>query len=167
MYARCPARAKTGSGEAVMSFLIRLRSVFSWSVFAVVAGVFSSPANDVALFAQVPPSEVMVQDVDILTRGPVHEAFAVPVGNDPVVSVVVPKQPPADIEELAPEVSTSDPNAQWIGGYWAWDDERQDFLWVSGLWRSPPPEHRWIAGYWIDAPGGYQRVSGFWSPITV
>ncbi|MGC3972730.1 MAG: hypothetical protein QM775_36930 [Pirellulales bacterium] len=117
--------------------------------------------------AQAPGGEYAATDIEVLTRGPIHEAFAVPVGNDPTASPVVPKQPPADIEEVPPEVSLSDARAEWIGGYWAWDEERQDFLWISGVWRSPPPEHRWVAGYWTEAPGGFQRISGFWAPTTI
>ena len=36
----------------------------------------------------------------------------------------------------------------WIPGYWAWDDERADFLWVSGIWRALPPGRQWVPGYW-------------------
>lgn len=107
------------------------------------------------------------QDAEVLTRGPVHDAFAMPVGLDPVPGVVVPNQPPADIEELPPEVAVEDPNAEWIAGYWNWDEERNDFIWISGVWRVAPPDHRWVAGYWTEVQGGFQRISGFWAPIEV
>ena len=56
-------------------------------------------------------------------------------------------------------------NAAWIPGYWSWDDERRDFIWVSGVWRVPPPGFQWMPGYWQDAQGqGYQRISGYWMP---
>jgi len=51
----------------------------------------------------------------------------------------------------------------WIGGYWAWDDERSDFMWVSGTWRTPPPGKKWVAGYWRDGSGSWQWVPGFWT----
>jgi len=107
------------------------------------------------------------QDAEVLTRGPIHDAFAMPVGLDPVPGAVVPRQPPADIEELPPEVAVEDPNAEWIAGYWNWDDEREDFIWISGVWRVAPPEHRWVAGYWTEVQGGFQRISGFWAPTQV
>jgi hypothetical protein len=53
---------------------------------------------------------------------------------------------------------------QWIGGYWAWDGDRQDFLWVSGVWRVPPPGRQWVPGYWNQVDGGWQWVPGFWAP---
>jgi hypothetical protein len=50
----------------------------------------------------------------------------------------------------------------WIPGYWAWDEDRHDFLWVSGVWRAPPPGKRWVAGYWREAGDGWQWVRGVW-----
>src|SRR5205823_1171204 len=40
--------------------------------------------------------------LEVQARGPVHEAFAEP-GTPPAAAPVVPKQPPAPIEELPPE----------------------------------------------------------------
>ena len=48
-------------------------------------------------------------------------------------------------------------------GYWAWDDGRNDFLWVSGFWRVPPPGRSWVPGGWRQAAGGWQWNSGFWT----
>ena len=77
------------------------------------------------------------EGVQVLTRGPVHEAFAETVTFDPEPGIVVPKAPPAAIEELPPDQKPEGANVAWIPGYWGWDDERSDFLWVSGVWRSP------------------------------
>src|SRR5205085_795065 len=81
-------------------------------------------------------------------RGPVHEAFA-PLAADPEPTKSIAKRPPAPIEELPPD---DKPNGAviWISGYWAFDDERNDFLWVSGTWRAPPPGKQWVAGYWRE-----------------
>lgn len=113
--------------------------------------------------AQAPQT---MEGVEALTRGPIHEAFAEPVSNDPVASPVVPKQPPDPIEELPAEARPDDPNAEWVSGYWIWDDEQGEYLWVSGIWRSPPSGMRWVPGYWTQVQGGYQRVGGFWSPAA-
>ena len=48
----------------------------------------------------------------------------------------------------------------WIPGYWAWDDERTDFLWVSGIWRALPPGRQWVPGYWGRSGQGAQWTSG-------
>src|SRR5690554_1961516 len=77
-----------------------------------------------------PGAEEAAGDIQALTRGPLHEAFAEPVSVDPATSVAVPQQPPEPIEELPPEARPDDPNAVWIPGYWIWSDEQNDFLWV-------------------------------------
>jgi hypothetical protein len=98
--------------------------------------------------------------VEALTRGPVHEAFATPTATDPKPSPVVGKRPPADIDEDPPEFRPE--GSVWISGYWEWDAELADFIWISGLWRVPPPEMRWVPPYWTEVDGGWQRVAGFW-----
>lgn len=107
------------------------------------------------------------EDVETLLRGPLHEAFAEPIPLNPQPATVVPKQPPEPIEELPPEAKPADQNVIWIPGYWAWDEEREDFLYVSGVWRVPPQDRRWVPGYWTQTQGGYQWVSGFWSATGV
>ena len=86
--------------------------------------------------------------VEVLTRGPVHEAFAETITFDPEPGIVVPKAPPDPIEEMAPDQRPEGANVTWIPGYWGWDDERNDFLWVSGIWRALPPGRQWVPGYW-------------------
>lgn len=100
--------------------------------------------------------------MEVLTRGPVHEAFAEPVTFDPQPGIVVPKEPPPAIEEVPPGEKPAG-DVIWIPGYWGWDDERKDFIWVSGIWRQAPPGLRWVPGYWRKADNGNQWVSGFWS----
>ncbi len=100
---------------------------------------------------------------DVMTRGPIHEAFAEPVTSGGVSPLVVPKKPPEPIDEVPPDAKPADETAVWIGGYWAWDDERKDFEWVSGVWRVPPPGQRWVTGYWTAVSGGYSWVPGFWA----
>ena len=51
----------------------------------------------------------------------------------------------------------------WMPGYWSWDEERKDYLWVSGFWRSPPPGRQWTPGHWKDTTGGWQWAPGFWA----
>src|SRR6185503_20442411 len=79
--------------------------------------------------AQPPDNDV--PGAQVLTRGPVHEAFAGMVTFNPEPGIVVTKAPPDIIEEVPPEERPEGNNVTWIPGYWAWDDERSDFLWVS------------------------------------
>jgi hypothetical protein len=101
--------------------------------------------------------------VEVLTRGPVHEAFAETISFDPEPGVVVPKAAPDAIEELPPDQKPEGANVDWIPGYWAWDDERTDFLWVSGIWRALPPGRQWVPGYWAASGRGSQWISGYWA----
>lgn len=124
------------------------------------AGALILSSGTPALSAEVEAA----QDVEILTRGPVHEAFAESVSFDPEAGLIVSSAPPEDIEELPPEQQPDGDNVTWIPGYWAWDDDRSDFLWISGIWRNLPPERQWVPGYWDALEGGqYQWTSGYWS----
>ena len=99
----------------------------------------------------------------MLTRGPVHEAFAETITFDPEPGIVAPQAPPADIEEVPPQQRPEGKNLAWIPGYWAWDDERNDFLWLSGIWRALPPGRQWVPGYWGQSQQGAQWTSGYWA----
>ena len=115
-----------------------------------------------------PPGQVAAEvGAQVLTRGPVHEAFAETVTFDPLPGIVVPKAPPAAIEELPPGQKPVGGNVAWIPGYWGWDDERSDFLWVSGIWRDLPPGRQWVPGYWGKSAQGFQWTSGYWAGAKV
>ena len=101
------------------------------------------------------------QGVEVLARGPVHEAFATPTA-DPTPTKPVSKQPPKPLDEMPPE-QKPEGDVAWIGGYWGWDDDRKDYLWVSGIWRTPPPGKQWVAGYWRASADQWQWVPGFWT----
>jgi hypothetical protein len=135
----------------------RLLHTVALSLLAAAATVLIAPMAT----GQDPPSIAgEVEGIETLTHGPIHEAFAAPTGVDPTPGPLVSKQPPAAIEEEPPELKAE--GAIWISGYWEWDDEMKDFIWVSGNWRVPPPGMRWVPTYWVEAEGGWQRVPGFW-----
>lgn len=121
--------------------------------------------NKAAALQRGPPDGV--EGVEVLTRGPVHEAFAETVTFDPEPGVVVAKAAPDAIEELPPEQKPAGANVDWIPGYWAWDDERSDFLWISGIWRDLPPGRQWVSGYWAKSGRGSQWTSGYWADAKV
>jgi hypothetical protein len=99
--------------------------------------------------------------VEVQSRGPIHEAFATPT-TEPAPTKPVEKAPPKAIDEMPP-AEKPEGNAIWIPGYWAWDDDKKDYLWVSGTWRTPPPSKHWMAGYWKEESGQYGWVPGFWT----
>ena len=94
-------------------------------------------------------SAIAADDVEVLGRGPVHDAYAEPSERAPVATPVIPKEPPKAIEELPPDQKPVGDNVQWISGYWAWDTDKKDFIWVSGFWRNVPPGRTWMAGSWM------------------
>src|SRR5262245_46918921 len=98
----------------------------------------------VALAQAQPPRPMPPGDVaQELTRGPIHEAFGQPTVFDPQPGPVAPKAPPEAIEEAPPDQKPEGDNVAWIPGYWAWDDESKEFIWVSGFWRAVPPDQAW------------------------
>ena len=146
--------------------LLTRRAAIGWLSWAMACGLFvgSLPAR-----AQDPPPAPAPAEngnEQVLTRGPIHEAFAAPVVHDPQSGPVIPKEPPAPVEEMPPDQKPSGQNVQWIPGYWSWDQERNDFLWISGVWREPPPGRQWVPGYWHQVEGGFQWVSGDWVPVS-
>jgi hypothetical protein len=130
-----------------------------------VAALLSTPESE-AQPPSGPPTAAPADDpapqkgVEVQTRGPIHEAFATPTA-EPVPTAPVTKAPPKPIQEMAPE-QKPEGDAVWIGGYWAWDDDRKDYLWVSGVWRVVPPGKQWVAGYWREEGDQWQWVPGFW-----
>jgi WXXGXW repeat (2 copies) len=116
--------------------------------------------------APVPADEPEVpKGVDVQARGPVHEAFANPTAENGATPGI-PKKPPAPLEEMPP-AEKPEGQVAWIGGYWHWDEDRQDFTWVSGCWRATPANRQWIGGYWREQGEQWQWVSGFWAASSV
>ncbi|MBN1907972.1 MAG: YXWGXW repeat-containing protein [Deltaproteobacteria bacterium] len=113
-----------------------------------------------------PPPVPYEEQPEVQTRGPVNEAFAQPVAIEENEGYIVPKAPPVDIEETLPAKRPVGEQFAWIPGYWAWDSERDDHIWISGCWRAVPPGKYWNPGYWAKVQGGYRWVAGFWAPVS-
>jgi hypothetical protein len=111
-----------------------------------------------------PKDIVVLQDpIEVQTRGPLHEAFAQPFDLQSEPGTLIQQEPPAPIPEEPPEQRPDAENAEWIPGYWAWDSQGQEFMWISGVYRVPPQGRNFIPGYWQHTPDGWRWVSGFWS----
>jgi hypothetical protein len=119
-----------------------------YRLFLVIAWMMVSPVYGVMM--------PLVQDV------PIHEAYLLKVSGN-LVEDAVPAAPPTPIRENIPE--SIDPTAIWIPGYWAWISEIDDFKWVCGVWRFPPPGRVWVPGGWEEFEDGWVWIHGFWSPI--
>lgn len=141
-----------------------LLAVLIFATAARVAEVESLPPGPPPAGAESPrESPDQGATPEVLTRGPIHEAYAAPVATGGLKPLTVPKAPPPPVEEVPPDVKPEDESAIWIPGYWAWDDDRKDFIWVSGVWRAPPSGATWVAGYWTEVDGGWRWVPGFWT----
>jgi hypothetical protein len=84
--------------------------------------------------AEQPPPIPSEGQPEVLTRGPVNEAFAQPIKLEDQPGLVAPTAPPANIEEVPPAE------------------------------RSAGEQFAWVPGYWAKAAGGWQWVAGFWTP---
>jgi hypothetical protein len=135
---------------------------------AAVAVAFSGPVLCLAQTARplADPTPALTRGIDVLASGQVHEAYAQPVGLQPEPSPVVPKGPPAPIPEEPPDLRPEGDNIQWIGGYWAWDADRNEFIWISGTYRNAPPGQTYVPGYWENTPDGWRWVPGLWAPAS-
>lgn len=121
------------------------------------AGLFIFP---IPAAAQAATDEAGYEE---LTRGPVHEAFAESVNFNPTPGIIVDVAPPDPVDELPPELKPEGDNVLWIPGYWMWDEDTSDYLWISGVWRDIPPGRQWTPGYWNDLESGeWQWVAGYW-----
>jgi hypothetical protein len=100
--------------------------------------------------------------VQVQKEGPIHEAFAASRSQSLQPPQQVNKQPPPDLNEEMPNEKPDEDNAQWIPGYWEANGPN-DFVWVSGCWRVPPPGRQWVCGYWQSANGKWRRQRGFWT----
>jgi WXXGXW repeat (2 copies) len=133
-----------------------------WAASPAPGAPWQGPVADVPPPPPLPPADGQPQGAEVLTRGPVHEAFAEPVVFDPKPGPLIPRQPPQPVEEAPPDQKPDGVNVHWIPGYWSWDDSRSDFIWVSGLWRDLPPGRQWVPGYWSQDAGNYRWVTGAW-----
>lgn len=128
--------------------------------------VCSPPAAAQEAAAPAMPAEELPAGSQVLARGQVHEAFAKPVTMDPQAPVLVSKRPPEALQEMPPAERPAGAEIVWVPGYWAWDEDRSDFIWISGCWRNAPPKTYWVPGYWLQSSSGWQWIAGFWKPVT-
>lgn len=124
---------------------------------AFAAGMFLVSGTKAHAYDAAYPNDSM----EVLTTGALHEAYAEPTQLNPADGVVTFKAPPEAIEEIPPS-EKPEGDVIWIPGYWAWDVQRDDYIWISGVWRVAPYNRSWVPGYWSRVNGGWSWVSGFW-----
>src|SRR5262249_55396444 len=138
-------------------------SMTRWSLFLVCAlAPFASLLMAPTLRADE-PAKAADPDIQIDARGPIHEAYAQPHQAVAGPNEPAPKKPPEPIPEEPANEKPTGKNVKWIPGYWQWDNDRKDFIWVSGFWRDVPEGRRWIMGYWAETAEGARWVNGHWA----
>ncbi len=146
-------------------FRIDLHGV-AWMAFvAVVVGGSATLAVSGEEGNSAPPPVPEQEQPEVLSGGPVHEAFAGPVNLQPQDILSAPREPPPAVDEQPPDRSPEKQGLIWVPGYWAWDDDDENFIWVSACWRAAPPGMIWTPGYWAPREGAWAWVSGYWKPI--
>jgi hypothetical protein len=108
--------------------MMNIRRVFRWCLVTGLVALSTGWGLDGAWGAQLRQPPAVEEGMQVLTRGPVHEAFAGTITFDPEPGLAVSERPPEAIEELPPDQRLEGDNVTWIPGYWAWDEERSDFL---------------------------------------
>ncbi len=93
---------------------------------------------------------------------PIHEAYATHYEYASPPERVA-KKPPAEKVQNIPPKPTED--SVWVSGYWTWIPETNEFKWLCGVWRRPPPNHEWVSGSWIKNEEGWSWLQGFWNLV--
>lgn len=99
---------------------------------------------------------------DAVKSGVVHEAYVYH-DNGPILLYAVKDKPPEPLQEIQPEKKVE--KAIWIPGYWFWDLFSKEYIWISGVYRIPPPGLTWLPGFWHHFESGWVWVPGFWSLV--
>ncbi len=128
------------------------------NLFAVASAQPPVPEAAVAPERNIPGGN----EPQVLDGAPLHEAFARPLALE-AQAILVDRSPPEPINEVPPEDRPEGSNVHWLPGYWYFDAERDDFVWISGLWRNFPPGRTWVPGEWQQVEEGFQWVAGYWA----
>jgi hypothetical protein len=115
----------------------------------------------------LPAPQPMQAGVKVADKGPIHEAYAQPGAEVRGQNMTAPKAPPPPVPEVPPETKPEGTNVKWVPGYWQWDADKNDFLWVSGFYRNVPPGRDWQAGQWIERDGKSIYTPGYWRPADM
>jgi WXXGXW repeat (2 copies) len=153
---------RTTTNEGVINMDLRRRAFRALGIpFIAVALVAPVFAQDVNVGVGLGTGNTAA-NFQVLTTGPVHESFARPVVYGGTNVAYVRSTPPALIDEIPPLTRPAE-TAEWIPGYWSYDEPANNWIWVSGTWRVSPPGYVWVPGYWYQTSRGWRYVNGYWA----
>ncbi len=76
--------------------------------------------------------------------------------------------PPKPINRAPPQDKVEQPDFKpgpdyfWKRGHWAYDEKRDDYVWIPGSWDHERPNRTWIPGHWELKDGGWLWHDEFW-----
>jgi hypothetical protein len=76
--------------------------------------------------------------------------------------------PPKPIVRAPPQEKVQQPDFKpgpdyfWKKGHWAYDEGRDDYVWITGSWAKERPNRTWIPGYWEYKDGGWLWHEELW-----
>lgn len=117
--------------------------------------------NKLLLFILLVSANLYAADPSPATTPFIHEAF-VQNYSEAIPLELIAATPPGARDEKPP--LSKNPLLKWIPGYWAWNRDKKDFVWICGTWRLPPPDRVWLKGYWTEVDNGWVWVRGAWMP---
>ncbi len=79
---------------------------------------------------------------------------------DALAHIAIP--PPDPLEEKAPELPTTSGYYLWVPGYWKYNYETEQYLWLSGKWMEPQPHWIYVPPQNIWREKGYVQIPAFW-----
>jgi hypothetical protein len=91
-----------------------MRFVYAAALFTIPSLAWGQPPDQVSGPALTAANTD--QSTEVLTRGPIHEAFAEVVNYNPQPGIVVAKQPPDPIAEVPPDEKPQGDNYVWVPG---------------------------------------------------
>jgi hypothetical protein len=77
----------------------------------------------------------------------------------------IPMAPDVVVTIETPVIVAPGPDYVWIDGYWAWDYNYREYVWVQSHWElAPYAGAYWIPGYWEYYRNRYRWVAACWLP---
>ena len=146
--------------------IMHARYVGTW--FAVTALVFLGSAAGLHTALSAPPDPTAATEAaEVLTRGPVHEAFAETVSYNPQPGRS--RRKPRRLRSKNCRRTRGRKGPTWLGSpaTGLGTTNAATTFGSAAFWRDLPPGRQWVPGYWGPSGQGQQWTSGYWADAAV